>query len=195
MLKIGLTGGIGSGKTTIANTLRQLGYKVYIADREAARLIRTHPQIREELTEAFGPSVYLPSGELNKQTLAACIFTNPEKLALVNRIVHPRVHEDFNRWCRQQQADLVFFESAILFESGFRQETDYTICIYASPATRIKRVIARDRTTADQIRERMKNQMSDEEKCAQSDFTICTDDGNMILDTLFSILEQLKNKF
>ena len=113
---IGLTGGIGSGKSTIAGILKQLGYPVYLADPEASRLINRSVEIRNDLTGLFGADLYTPRGMLDKKLLADIIFKNPQALSQVNGIVHPRVIRDFQHWREQQNSPLVFFESAILLE-------------------------------------------------------------------------------
>lgn len=194
MLRIGLTGGIGSGKTTIAHVLKHLGYPVYIADTQASHLMNVDPQLRQELASAFGEDIYTTARQIDKKKLASLIFNDREALQRINHIVHPRVIADFYQWCEQQSGELVFFESAILFEAGLEKTVDYIICVYASPATRLKRVIKRDHTTEDKVRERIANQMNDEEKCRKSDFTICTDSPVMVLEQIDTLLEKLKNK-
>lgn len=193
MLKIGLTGGIGSGKTTVARIFEHLGYKVYIADIQASRLMNTDPQLRRELSSAFGKDIYTTDRQIDKKRLASLIFNNREALRQINRIVHPCVVDDFNRWCEKQPGEFIFFESAILFEAGLEKTVDSIICVYASPETRIKRVMERDHTTGEKVRERMAAQMGDEEKCRRSDFTICTDNSVMVLEQIETIIEKLKN--
>ena len=162
---IGLTGGIGSGKSTIAGILKQLGYPVYLADPEASRLINRSVEIRNDLTGLFGADLYTPRGMLDKKLLADIIFKNPQALSQVNGIVHPRVIRDFQHWREQQNSPLVFFESAILFEAGLTRHFDFIICVTASEVTRLKRVILRDATNEDKVKERMQNQAADTEKC------------------------------
>lgn len=193
MLKVGLTGGIGAGKTTIARIFRQLGYPVYIADIEASRLMNTDFQIRRELSELVGMDIYTQETQVDKKKLADIIFKHPEILKQVNRIVHPRVVADFNNWCVSRNAKIVFFETAILFEAGLEKNVDYTICIYASPEARIKRVMVRDQTTAEKVMARMENQMDDQEKCRRSDFTIYTDGEIMVMEQINLIIEKLEN--
>lgn len=195
MLKIGLTGGIGSGKTTIAHVFEHLGYQVYIADTQASHLMNTDPQLRHELSSAFGKDIYTTDNQIDKKKLAAIIFSNREALQQINGIVHPKVVADFIRWCEKQKGEWVIFESAILFEAGLEKTVDYTICVYASLETRLKRVMARDHTTADKVRERIANQMNDEEKCRKSDFTICTDSQLMVLEQINILIETLKHKY
>lgn len=190
-VKVGLTGGIGSGKTTVAGILRRAGYAIYIADQEASRLINENLRIRTQLKQAFGEAIYNTGDILDKKRLSEIIFNTPQALAKTNAIVHPAVLEDFTRWCRQQTAGIVFFESAILFESGLCTHVDCIICISASLETRIARVVKRDNTTREKVLERIRNQMDEQEKCRKSDFTINTDEGNMLLDQLFSIIASI----
>lgn len=192
MLKIGLTGGIGSGKTTIAHIFRHLGYDIYIADTEASRLMNTDTEIRRELSVLFGIDIYTPDQQVDKKKLAGIIFNDRKALEQVNRIVHPRVADDFKQWCKHRECDIVFFETAILFESGLESNVDYTVCVYASRELRIRRVVERDRISEAKVVERMQNQMDNGEKCRKSDFTICTDDGVMELEQVERILEELE---
>lgn len=185
---IGLTGGIGSGKSTVARILGHMGYAVYIADREASRLMNEAPYLRTALIHRFGPDIYLPEGPLNKQRLSALIFSQPELLAEVNRIVHPEVMRDFQNWKSRQSSSPVFFESAILFEAHLNGYFDAIICITASETTRLKRVMTRDRATTDQVKARMSNQLDEEEKCKQSDFILYNDDDHLVLPQLLTIL-------
>lgn len=194
MLKIGLTGGIGSGKTTIARVLEHLGYKVYIADAQASRLMNSDPQLRDELSMAFGKDIYTAAHQIDKKKLASLIFNNREALQQINRIVHPKVVADFNRWSEKQPGEIIFFESAILFEAGLEKTVDYIICVYASLETRLKRVMERDQATEEKVRERIANQMNDEEKCRRSDFSVCTDSPAMVLEQIDSLIGILKNK-
>lgn len=192
MKAIGLTGGIGSGKSTIACILKHLGYPVYIADTEASRLMNCHPDIRQELIKRFGPATYTDNQNLNKPFLAKTIFEDTHALADINRIVHPRVMADFKEWCSKQTAALGFFESAILFEAGLNEFFPYIICVTAPAEVRLQRVIARDHTTADKVKERIRNQMDDSDKCRRSDFIIYNDDEHMVMPQVIEILERLK---
>lgn len=193
MLKIGLTGGIGAGKTTVAHIFRSLGYDVYIADTEASRLMNTDPQIRRELSALVGGDIYTAENRVDKKKLADIIFSHPEILKQVNRIVHPRVSADFDGWCVSRKADIVFFETAILFEAGLEKNVDYIICVYASPESRMKRVVERDGVTVEKVMARMENQMDDREKCRKSDFILSTDGEVMVMEQIDLIIEKLEN--
>lgn len=192
MVKIGLTGGIGSGKTTVAGLWAEKGYPVYIADLAASELINHNKIIKKAFIRLFGTSIYQPDGTLNKQALAHIIFNNPETLQKVNTIVHPEVMKDFNRWSLKQDKPAVLFESAILFEAHLEKNFDYIICVYASPETRIKRVMQRDHTTAEKVLERIKNQMDDDVKCQKSNFIIHTDNHQSLSQQITEIEKQLK---
>lgn len=189
---IGLTGGIGSGKSTVARILHHLGYPVYISDRKASRLMNTHPTIRTSLIKRFGNEVYTPEGKINKPFLAPLIFNHPEVLKEINQIVHPRVMEDFQQWSLQQHHSCVFFESAILFEAGLADYFQSVICVTAPENIRLDRVIARDGIAPEQVKERMRNQLNDQLKCEQADFIIHNDFKHQVMEQLFLILEKIK---
>lgn len=193
MLKIGLTGGIGSGKTIIARVLSEMGYPVYIADKQASQLMNCDPVVRRELIRHFGDEIYIDEITLNKPRLAEIIFSDSSALATVNRIVHPRVIEDFRQWSSQQAGCIIFFESAILIEANLQGYFDYIVCISVSPETQMIRVQARDHITIEKVQERMKNQMDNDEKCRQSDFIIYNN-NEMVLPQLLRLLQFLKTK-
>jgi len=191
MQTIGITGGIGSGKSTVARLIHQLGYPVYTADREASRLMNTDKDIRLELTRCFGQEIYTPSGTVNKPLLASLIFQDRQALMQVNRIVHPRVMADFENWSRCQDREPVFFESAILFEAALDHFFDFIICVTAPEAVRLKRVVKRDRTTTEAVRARMKNQMDEQEKCKRSDFTVRNDEQHPVIQQVLEIIQHI----
>lgn len=194
MIKIGLTGGIGSGKTTVAHILEQAGYPVYISDRQASELINKNTEIRSALTGLFGTTLYSNDNNLDKKKLAGIIFNDKTALQKVNAIVHPVVLEDFRRWSLLQSGNLVFFESAILFEAGLEKNFDLIISVYASRQTRIQRVVDRDRICREEVVKRIENQMADEIKCQKSDFTIYTDRGLDLNQQIKNIIEQLNQQ-
>ena len=191
MTAIGLTGGIGSGKSSIARILKQIGYPVYIADIEAARLMSEHPVVQRALITRFSSSVYTQEGKINKPFLSQIIFNDPLALADMNRIVHPYVIEDFQHWSKHQKSRLLFFESAIIFEANLNQHFTYTICVVASESTRIQRVLKRDQITQKQIEERISNQLSDSAKCQQANFIINNDNKDMIIKQVLDIITQI----
>lgn len=143
MIKIGITGGIGSGKSVVASLLALSGIPVYIADEESKWLTNNSPVIREKLTALFGPEIYTNEG-LNKKLLASHIFNNPEQLQQVNQIIHPEVNRHFSAWVERQTSPLCAIESAILFESGFYKVVDISLMVYAPRELRIERALGRD---------------------------------------------------
>jgi dephospho-CoA kinase len=190
-LLIGITGGIGSGKTTLSKKLRAEGYSVYDSDAEARRLQNEHPVIRKELIKLFGDDIYT-NQILNRSALAKIVFGKPELLSKLNSIVHPYVKQDFDLWIKKHETEkLLFKESAILFESGFNNFVDKVILMVASEEVRIARVIKRDGATPEQVKLRMKNQMTDDEKVPKADFVIYTDDNMPLEDKMRRILVQL----
>ena len=168
---IGLTGGIGSGKTTVANLISSFGIPVYITDLEARKLMESD-LILNQIREAFGDSVFA-NGVLLREKLSEIVFNNADKLKQLNQIVHPAVKSHFENWLSENTASpYVLYESAILFESGSYKECDCVINVVSPIEIRIQRVMKRDNTTREKVLERMKNQWNDEEKSSKSDFVI-----------------------
>lgn len=168
---IGLTGGIGSGKTTVANEFSSLGVPVYITDLEAKNLMQSDAVLNQIKVE-FGSTVF-NKGTLLREKLSEIVFNNNEKLAKLNSIVHPAVKKHFKSWLLEHQNNpIVIYESAILFESGSYKECDFIINVEAPLEVRIQRVVERDNTTREKVLERIKNQWNDEEKSSKSDFVI-----------------------
>ncbi len=181
MIKIGITGGIGSGKSLVTSLFRMLNIPVYIADEESKRLTNSDEKIRRSLTFSFGEKLY-EYGYLNKQMLATLIFNDEKNLRLVNSIIHPVVLDDFLKWInKHNHHPIVAMESAILFESSFNNYVDKIIAVTAPLDTRINRVIARDKVTTESVLQRMTKQMPEEEKCKLADFTIFNDDEQAII--------------
>lgn len=168
---VGLTGGIGSGKTTIAGMFQELGIPVYIADVEAKKLTDKSKVIRKKLIALLGERAYLKD-TLNRKFVADKIFNDPALLSSVNNIIHPKVGAHFKRWIKKQEAPYVIKEAAILFENGGYKQCDLTILVVSPREERIKRVKARDGSTTDAIEKRMDNQWSDEIKIQLADIVI-----------------------
>lgn len=168
---IGLTGGIGSGKTTIANYLASLGIPVYIADDAGKKVMQTQ-EIIEAIKEAFGTAIF-DKNKLNRSKLAEIVFDNPEQLKALNAIVHPAVRNDYNDWLYQHRKEpLVVYESAILFESGRYKDFDYILTVTAPLETRIERVLKREKISRDQVLSRINSQWTDEQRILKSDFVV-----------------------
>ncbi len=168
---VGLTGGIGSGKTTVAGFFKKLGVPVYIADDEAKRLMMTSPEIRREITQLLGEEAYIEDG-LNRKYIADAVFKNKQLLAQLNAIVHPRVAVHFNHWYQQQDSPYVIKEAAILFENGGYKNCDFIITVTAPVKTRIERVKKRDHSSDQEIQNRINAQWHDAKKIALSDVAI-----------------------
>ncbi|MGM5471049.1 dephospho-CoA kinase [Flavobacteriaceae bacterium LMO-SS05] len=171
---VGLTGGIGSGKTTVANMFKDLGVPIYIADFEAKNLMNTSKVIKRKLIELFGPKAY-ENNALNRTYIASKIFNDKAYLDKMNAIVHPKVAAHFKQWLQKQNSDYVVKEAAIIFEHSMQSQYDYIITVVAKKAERIKRVLNREATTKDKIMSIMKHQLSDDEKIKMSDFVIVND--------------------
>lgn len=168
---IGLTGGIGSGKTTVANLFMSFGVPVYITDLEAKNLMRSD-EVLDKIRNIFGTSIF-ENGILVREKLSEIVFNDPNKLAKLNAIVHPVVKRHFKAWLlNHKSVPFVIYESAILFESGSYKDCDFIINVIAPFETRIKRVMKRDNTTREKVLDRMKNQWNDEQKSSKSDFII-----------------------
>lgn len=173
-LIIGITGGIGGGKSTFSNYLRKRGELVYDTDIEAKKLQDTDEQIITELKELFGDDIYTKKG-LDRGTIAKIVFSDKEKLNRLNQIIHPKVKSDFKEWVNKHpEKEFLFMECAILFEGGFDEFVDKIAVITAPEDVRIKRVIKRDGLTEAQVKERIKNQISDNEKIKKADWVIDT---------------------
>ncbi len=169
---IGLTGGIGSGKTTVAKMFQDLGVPVYIADEEAKKLNDTSKTIIKGLKKLLGGTIYSADGKLNRKKMASMIFNDAELLAKVNNLIHPEVAKHFEKWTALQTVPYVLKEAAILFESGSHKNCDKVILVTAPEEIRIKRVMNRDKVSREEVLSRMKNQWSEEKKRKLSDFII-----------------------
>ena len=188
MKVIGLTGGIGSGKSTVSQLFETMGIPVYIADTESKRLTGSSPFIQKKLTEKFGNDLYI-DGILNKTLLASLIFENETNLNYVNSIIHPAVRDDFEKWKTQQSLFPVsVIETAILFESGFADSVEVSITVSAPEDLRIRRVKLRDGLTRESIVSRMKSQHSEKERIRRSDFVIYNDDRQALIPQVEKIM-------
>lgn len=187
---IGLTGGIGSGKTTVARRFEQAGFPVYLAD-DAGKRVMEYPQVQQAIVQALGEEVWNGKA-LDRQIIANKVFQDKAALAALNAIVHPAVAKDFADWCNQQNADYVIKEAAILFESGSYQACDIVITVVADENTRINRVMQRDGINEEQVRARMRNQWSDEEKIKRSDYIIRNDSFDEMEQQVEKIIDSLK---
>ena len=168
---IGLTGGIGSGKTTVAKMFSTLGVPVYFADIEAKKIMHNSIEVKNKLIAEFGVDAYL-NGVLNKEYLAKIIFNNKDRLSAINNIVHPAVESDFKLWADQQEAPFMIQENALIFENKKQNSFDSIITVMAPIQDRIQRVMDRDALTREQILTRISAQLKDEFKAENSTFVI-----------------------
>ena len=198
MIKIGVTGGIGCGKSYVSAKMQLRGIPVYDSDSRAKLLTATDPGIKAALTELVGPTLYCPCGcgVMQKEVLAKFIFGNPENMARVNAIIHPRVKEDFEQWARKLGSkEFCVLESAILFESGFDSEVDFTVCVDAPLALRIQRCVKRDNVTEQAVVARINSQMDQEEKCRKADFVIVNDNVQALEPQIDALIDKCKETF
>jgi dephospho-CoA kinase len=194
MLTIGITGGIGSGKSTVCRVFRTLGIPVFQADLVARRLQNEDPEIRKNLLELFGSEIYSDDDTLNRKKLAGIIFNDHLALETVNNLVHPAVRREFaSRKAQMVQFPYVLYEAAILFETGGAVGFDYTILVVADEDERLERVKKRDHIPAEAILQRMKNQMSDAEKVILADFIIENNDNQLIIPQILKLDQILKS--
>lgn len=171
---IGITGGIGSGKSTLSKKLREAGYAVYDTDSAARRLQNESPEIRKKITALFGAEAYTDN-VLNRKYIAGIVFSQPELLGQLNAIVHPAVRADFKEWAQSyDEGQMIFLECAILFQGEFHKLVDKIILVTASQSIRVQRVMQRDGFTESQVMERINNQLSDAEMASRSDLIIDT---------------------
>jgi dephospho-CoA kinase len=191
MKKIGLTGGIGSGKTSIAKILEAMSYPIYYSDLRAKFLSDEHPIIRQGLTDLLGEETYVDD-TLNRVFVSECIFSNPELRLKVNEIIHPIVRKDFDDWAEQQTNALIFNEAAILFETGAYQQFDANLLVCAPEALRIQRVILRDHCSKESVEQRIGSQWTDEQKRSLTNFCIENDGQQPVLIQLEKILSVLE---
>ena len=194
MIIVGLTGGIGSGKTTVAKEFNALGIPIYIADEEAKKLMITSKVLKRKLIELFGHKAYA-DGKLNKLFIAEAIFNNKDYLDKMNAIVHPRVANHFKKWLLKQKSPYVVKEAAILFENGSYKHCDILITVTAPKELKIKRLLKRDNTTLEKIEAIMRNQWNDNEKIKLSDYVIDNTDLEDTRQQVLKIHQQiLKNQ-
>ena len=190
MRHIGLSGGIGSGKSTVANALEHMGYPVFYSDEEAKKLYATHPSLKNELIALLGKASY-QNGVFQKHLLATQLFENPGLKEQIAALVHPLVRERFNEWAEQQTTDLVFNEAAILFETGAYTQFAATILVVAPLETRIQRVQKRDNLSREAVLKRIANQWADSEKMNLTPYVI-TNDGQPLLQQIEEVISKLK---
>jgi dephospho-CoA kinase len=191
MIQIGLTGGIGAGKTSVAKVLEHMGYPVFYSDTEAKKLYDDHPILKEQMIALFGNELY-QNGHFQKNILAQQLFQNPILKEKVSELVHPLVREAFEQWASQQHTNMVFNEAAILFETGAYQQFTATILVVAPEDLRIQRVISRDQLTEQEVRNRINQQWTDAQKKALTPYVI-ENDGRPLLIQIEACIAAIQN--
>ncbi len=189
-LKIGLTGGIGSGKSIVARIFEVLGIPVYYADNAARDLQNNDPVLRRQILDLFGPDAY--DGErLNRKFISGLVFADTQKLEQLNALVHPATIRDAANWMSKQTAPYVIKEAALIFESGSQRDLDYVIGVTAPESLRIKRILERDAISEEEIRSRMERQLSDRIKMRLCDYVIVNDEQHLLIPQVLAIHEKL----
>ena len=186
MLKIGLTGGIGSGKTTIAKVFETLGIPVYFADDKAKYLMNNDALLKASIIQQFGIDAY-KNEDLDRKYLASLVFNDKEKLALLNSLIHPITIRDANEWMNQQKAPYVIKEAALLFESGAAEQLEYVIGVYAPQHIRIQRVMKRDNLPVEEIMKRISRQIDEEMKMKLCNFVITNNDHHLVIPQIIEL--------
>lgn len=193
-LKIGITGGIGSGKSIVCRILKIMGYPVFDAD-SAARNLYKENHIRQSVIRLLGEMAYLPNGELNKEFIRGKIFSNQDLLQSLNNILHPEVDLKFRNWISTCTGnEIVFKEAAIMFESGSNKNLDIVVGVVADESTRTKRVMKRDGKSESEIREIMLRQMNQKVMASMCDYTIINDDSLPLIPQILNVLMSVKSK-
>jgi dephospho-CoA kinase len=190
MLRIGITGGIGAGKTFVSKRLEAMGFPIFDSDKVAKQLMNNNPEIRIKLTEWIGEECYNENG-LNRAFVAQKMFNNAELKQQIEQLVHPKVAQAFDKWAEEQESNLVFIESAILYESGFDQYVDKVLMVDADTETRIKRTMQRDICSREQAEQRVNAQMDQVEKRKRADFVIENNPYSDVNAQLFKLVKSL----
>jgi len=193
MLQIGVTGGIGSGKSTVCKIFQSLGIPVYDADSRAKKLMQENARLVEDIKNEFGNDSYLSSGAINRDYLAKVAFGDPEKVKRLNALVHPVVADDYSKWVSDQTAVYVVKEAALLIESGSYLQLDKLIVVTAPTPLRIDRIKSRDSFRSQQeIEAIIANQLSDEERESKADCIIKNDESELLIEQILSLDEQFR---
>lgn len=190
MLKVGITGGIGSGKTVVCRLFEVLGIPVFYADEEGRKLTNRDPGLINVIKEIFGPDIYTPSG-LDRKKLSKIVFSEPDKLQLLNSVVHPATIQNAEDWMAAQTTHYAVKEAAVFFESGSADQMDVMVGISAPLETRIQRAMLRTAATRDEILLRISRQMNEEEKMSRCDYLIYNDDRQAIIPQVMALHETL----
>lgn len=193
MIKLGLTGGIGSGKSTVAKIFEEFNIPVYYAD-ERAKWLMNQPKLKDKITLEFGEKAYA-KGKLDRGYLASVVFKNRELLETLNAIVHPAVAEDYKNWCEYQQSPFTVKEAAILIESGAKESVDEVVIVTAPVKVRMDRVIKRDGVSEQQVIDRLNNQMTDSQRLEHASYVVDNGGEKMLIPQVKNIIADVKNKY
>jgi len=193
MIKVGITGGIGSGKTTICHFFELLNIPVFTADIGAKKLMVNSPDIKNQLISFIGDDIYFKDQTLDRKKIAQYIFHSPNLLSKINSVVHPAVYREFERWCLDKNSPYVLFEAAILFECGLYKKMDLNILIAASEKIRIKRVMTRDKASLEEVKSKIAKQWKEEKKEDYSDYILYNDDRELLIPQLLNLDKKFKD--
>ncbi|MFT5668441.1 MAG: dephospho-CoA kinase [Vicingaceae bacterium] len=195
MLKIGITGGIGSGKSTVCNILKNLGVPVFTSDDVGKFLLNNDDYLKTQIKKIFDRDMYTSTGRLDRERMAKLVFNNPDELEKLNELVHPKVKAEFDSWCKKnEKRPYVVKEAAILFETGMYRELDKMITVFCPIEERIRRITKRDSTTKGQIEKRMTQQITDDERNKLADYIIMNDGIEDLLPQVMELHELLLNE-
>lgn len=191
MLTIGLTGGIGSGKSTVAHVFEVLGIPVYYADREAKKMMNEDEELKYQIIREFGDQAY-ENGILNRRHLASVVFANKEKLEVLNAIVHPATIRHGKQWMQKQRTPYAIKEAALIFESGSQEHLDYVVGVYAPLHLRLQRAMHRDKISREEVLGRMRHQISEDIKMRLCDFVINNNEQELVIVQVMALDKKLR---
>ncbi len=190
MIKVGITGGIGAGKSFVCSIFERLGYPVFYSDEAAKNIIDSDVEVQLQFEQLFGNHIFIAK-QLDRTLLASIIFNDKEALEKINSIVHPKVRKAFDVWSEQQKSEIVFNEAAVLFETGAYKKFDTTILVTAPNDLKISRVRNRDRVSADEIQRRMDNQWTDEQKGKLANFILLNDEQTPLIRQIEEVISRI----
>ena len=190
MIKVGITGGIGAGKSFVCSIFERLGYPVFYSDEAAKNIIDSDVEVQLQFEQLFGNHIFIAK-QLDRTLLASIIFNDKEALEKINSIVHPKVRKAFDVWSEQQKSEIVFNEAAVLFETGAYKKFDSTILVTAPNDLKISRVRNRDRVSADEIQRRMDNQWTDEQKGKLANFILLNDEQTPLIRQIEEVISRI----
>ena len=190
MIKVGLTGGIGSGKSTVAQIFEVLGIPVFYADFEAKKIMNEDEELKKQIIKHLGDESY-SDGNLNRSYIASLVFSDKERLNLLNSLTHPATMKAGDAWMNNQTTPYAIHEAALVFEANVNKRLDYVIGVYSPEPLRIKRVMERDNLTAEEIRQRINQQMNEDEKMKLCDFVLVNDEQQLLMPQVLKLHEKL----